>query len=103
MPSLAAKMPKVDAFIFDTMGETMFVGTVPVKGIFYKQFQQVDFGNGTIAGFEISFHCRYADVSSLVEGDSVVIENETYLFRRHVPKAGDETGRVICDLGRPVT
>jgi hypothetical protein len=101
-------MAKVDAFIFDKMGETMLVGTREIKGIFYKQYQEVDFGNGTIVGFDISFHTRYSEVSALAENDEVDIrddatgETERYLFRRHVPKTGDETGRVICELGRPL-
>lgn len=96
MPSLAEKMAKVDAYIFDTLGETMSIGTRDVKGCFYEREELFD--QGVLTGVAPTFHCRYPEVSELVSGDSVTVrrrgEDHEYRFDRFSPPQGDETGRV---------
>lgn len=100
MPSLAEKMAKVDAYIFDTFGETMRIGTRDVNGCFYEREELFD--QGVLTGVSPTFHCRYPEVTGLANGDAVEVyrrgEWHEYRFDRFVPPRGDETGLVKAVL-----
>jgi hypothetical protein len=106
--SLAGQMPDIDDTIFDEIGETLVSGTNEAKGIFQNKYREVEYPNGTIVGLDISFDCQWQSwMDSLSEGDAVTIEftdtdkaDESYVFRRRLPRTGDESGLVILELGR---
>lgn len=108
MPSLADAMKAVNAQIFEAIGEVMLVGSTEVQGIFNKKPREIQVDNGALVGLGLTFDCQYSDtVASLMEGDEVKIKMnnvdtpETYFFMRRIPADGDETGRVIIELGTP--
>jgi len=108
MPSLADAMKAVDAQIFSAIGETMRVGATDVPGIFQRRYHEVVQRDGTIEGMAISFDCQYSPtVAGLIEGNTVTIKKSTtdpgefYIFIRRIPDKGDETGRVVVELGTP--
>ena len=100
MTDFASLMEKYDRKIFDSVGDAISHGSVEVQGVFYRIERQVQIEQGLVTTLELSFDCRYSDVSNLVEGDTVTLVRtaETFTFRRFIPDKGDETGRVTLEL-----
>lgn len=101
MASLADKMATIDAQIFERIGDSMQVGSVEVKGIFYRRYRELSFPDGNFAALELSFDCQRSDVvMALARGDTVEIKGDQYRFERFVPLGADESGLVTLELGR---
>lgn len=102
MPSLAEEMRTIREEVFHEIGEVLLIGTVQVKGKFYDRPFDVPLADASVLAIQISFHCQYveATVGALEEGDEVAIEGAgTYRFLRRIPDRGDESGRVVLELG----
>ena len=100
MASLADQMAAIDAQIFAEIGDTMLVGSVEVKGIFYRRYRELQLPDGGVAALDLSFDCqRNATVLGLQQGDEVEIKGDVYRFERHVPVKADESGLVTLELG----
>lgn len=96
----AERMSEIDAVIFDVIGDTATIGTSTVKGVFSKQYREIEAGEAGLVGLNLSFDCQYDNVSTLEVGDTVAIDNVDYRFIRFIPDGGDETGKVTLELGR---
>lgn len=105
MSSLAHRFESINARLFEAMGETAHIDGVEHAGMFNRRHREMQLDDGTLVGIDLSFDCDYTDqVAELVEGDPVEIvesngERTRYCFRRRIPEKGDETKRVILELG----
>lgn len=83
------------------------IGSVPVKGVFTNRYREIELADTTIVGLQKSFDCQYSEtIAGLVEGDDIEILGNgvslgTHRFMRRLPPQGDESGKVILELGTP--
>lgn len=108
MPSLAARMSsKFNRRLADRIGETLAYGSVVVQGFFYKEHRELQFADGNVDAFDLSFDCSYSDVNTLAEDDEVEIFADdgntnvslgVYAFKRFTPDGGDESNWVTLVL-----
>jgi hypothetical protein len=107
MTSLAAFFrDEGNAALFAALGEISVIDGVEHQGVFNNRPRQIEFEDGSIMAVDISFDCSYtAKVRELREGDPIVVkytstdEGTRYCFRRRIPSEGDETGKVVLELG----
>lgn len=105
MASLAKRMRNIDEKIFAKIGEAILIGTDPVPGIFSSKYKEHEFADGLVVGLHISFATQYSpEIGNLTEGDEieVVADGEpvgVYRFVRRIPMQGDESGKVVLELG----
>lgn len=105
MPSLAKLMQSIDEKIFARLGESLVIGSDLFGGVFSSQYTEFQFQDGIAVGLNISFATQYNDaIGALAEGDELQIlgdgvEIGRYVFMRRVPDRGDESGRVVLELG----
>jgi len=95
-----------NAAIFAVLGELALIDGVVHQGVFNNRPRQIEFDDGSIMAVDITFDCSYTEqVRRLKEGDPVIVkyestdEGERYCFRRRIPSEGDETGKVVLELG----
>jgi hypothetical protein len=105
MPSLAGSMRSIDAKIFARIGEVLLIGSTRVPGIFSNKYHEIQLPSDTIVGLDVSFDCQYTYlIGQLKENDEVKVFADktllgTFRFIRRIPSKGDETGKVILELG----
>ena len=106
MASLAGRMKAIDAKIFAAIGETLRVGSERIPGIFNNRYHEIQLPDDTIVGLNITFDCQYSPViEQLVDGDTVEVLGDRdvslgiFRFVRRIPPKGDESGKVILELG----
>lgn len=101
MASLAGRMAEYREVIFGILGETLVIGSTERKGKFFKRHREIVLRDGSIAALDISMDCQAdAEILALEENDEVTIEGDAYRFIRRLPDQGDESGKVILELGR---
>jgi hypothetical protein len=100
MASLAGRMSEFREVIFGILGETLINGSHEHKGRFFNRYREIEFADGSFAALEISFECQKSDdLLALTENEQVTVEGNTYRFIRRLPDQGDESGKLIIELG----
>lgn len=71
-----------------------------IRGRFFLGHREIELRDGSIAALEISFSGpATSEVLRLVENELVRYRGVAYRFVRRLPNRGDETGRVVLELG----